>query len=155
MVFLGGGGEKERGLACFCSFSLFFALQSSASLGEIGEDAGGGGGGGGLKSRGVLMAWSPSVGGGGGAVEPSDTESIESRESAKSRDTSPSHSPIVSMKTFQNYPASEVRRSHTYWSNNNYCLFSSVKYLYVSQPVPVQTNFTLVGFLKTKTYLKK
>ena len=114
-----GGGEKERGLACFCSFSLFFALQSSASLGEIGEDAGGGGGGGGLKSRGVLMAWSPSVGGGGGAVEPSDTESIESRESAKSRDTSPSHSPIVSMKTFQNYPASEVRRSHTYWYNNN------------------------------------
>ena len=95
------------------------------------------------------------MGGGGGAVEPSDTESIESRESAKSRDTSPSHSPIVSMKTFQNYPASEVRRSHTYWYNNNYRLFSSVKYLFVSQPVPVQTNFTLVGFLKTKTYLIK
>ena len=51
------------------------------------------------------MAWSPSV----GAVEPSDTESIESRESAKSRDTSPSHSPTVEPKTFQNYTTHEVR----------------------------------------------
>jgi hypothetical protein len=54
----------------------------------------------GFKSR---MAWSPNV----GAVEPSDTESIESRESAKSRDTSPFHSPTVEPKTFQNYPAHE------------------------------------------------
>ncbi len=72
----------------------------------------------GLKSRGVLMAWSPSV----GTVEPSDTESIESRESAKSRDTSPTHSPIVSMKTFQNYPASEVRRDDKMHSNIILCL---------------------------------
>ena len=50
------------------------------------------------------MAWSPSV----GAVEPSDTESIESRESAKSRDTSPSHSPTVEQKPFQSYASQEV-----------------------------------------------
>ena len=43
-----------------------------------------------------------------GAVEPSDTESIESRESAKSRDTSPSHSPTVEQKPFQSYASQEV-----------------------------------------------
>ena len=47
-----------------------------------------------------VMAWSPSVGGG---ENTSETESIESRESAKSRDTSPSHSPLVSVKNFPNY----------------------------------------------------
>ena len=78
--------------------------------------------GGAHKSRGVMMAWSPSV----GTVEPSDTESIESRESAKSRDTSPSHSPIVSMKTFQNYPASEVRRD----DENAYLLTYTI-YIYI------------------------
>ena len=45
------------------------------------------------------MAWSPSVGG----ENTSETESIESRESVKSRDTSPSHSPLVSVKNFPNY----------------------------------------------------
>lgn len=51
------------------------------------------------KMRGVgapMAAWSPSV----GTIEPSDTESIESKESVKSRDTSPSHSPIVCIKSY-------------------------------------------------------
>jgi len=55
------------------------------------------------KMRGVgapMAAWSPQV----GTIEPSDTESIESKESVKSRDTSPSHSPIVCIK---NYASSE------------------------------------------------
>jgi len=51
-----------------------------------------------------VLAWSPSVGGG---ENTSETESIESRESAKSRDTSPSHSPLVSIKTFPNYNSEE------------------------------------------------
>lgn len=40
---------------------------------------------------GPLMAWTPSM----GPIEPSDTDSMESRESGKSRDTSPSSSPMV------------------------------------------------------------
>ena len=57
-----------------------------------------------LKTR---MAWSPSV----GTVEPSDTESIESRESVKSRDTSPFQSPTLEAKPFQAYTTgTEVRR---------------------------------------------
>lgn len=67
------------------------------------EDGGSAGGPGlsGLKTR---MAWSPSV----GTVEPSDTESIESRESVKSRDTSPFQSPVLEAKPFQNYASTEV-----------------------------------------------
>ena len=51
-----------------------------------------------------IAAWSPSVVTG---ENTSETESIESRESAKSRETSPNHSPLVSIKTFPNY-TSEV-----------------------------------------------
>ena len=47
-----------------------------------------------------IAAWSPSVVTG---ENTSETESIESRESAKSRETSPSHSPLVPIKTFPNY----------------------------------------------------
>ena len=78
------------------TFYLLFLLQSSASLDSSDDTSGAG-----FKSR---MAWSPSV----GAVEPSDTESIESRESVKSRDTSPSHSPTLEQKPFQNYVIQEV-----------------------------------------------
>ena len=53
-----------------------------------------------------VVAWSPNTAPGDHA---SETESVESRESAKSRDTSPSHSPLVPMKTFPNYQA-EVRQ---------------------------------------------
>jgi len=52
-----------------------------------------------------VMAWSPSVGAG---ENTSETESIESRESVKSRDTSPSHSPLVSVKNFPNYNSEET-----------------------------------------------
>jgi len=74
--------------------------KSSASLDSSDDTSGAG-----FKSR---MAWSPSV----GAVEPSDTESIESRESVKSRDTSPSHSPTLEQKPFQNYVIQEDPEDH-------------------------------------------
>ena len=61
------------------------------------------------------MAWSPSV----GTVEPSDTESIESRESVKSRDTSPFQSPTLEAKPFQNYGSTEVRNIHFYNEGNH------------------------------------
>lgn len=54
-----------------------------------------------------VMSWSPSVGGGEVTSETESNHSLESRESVKSRDTSPSHSPIVSIKTFQHF-GSEV-----------------------------------------------
>jgi len=66
---------------------------------------GGGGGSLGHAGPGVpVLAWSPSVGG----ENTSETESIESRESVKSRDTSPSHSPLVSVKNFPNYNSEET-----------------------------------------------
>ena len=43
-----------------------------------------------------VLAWGSKVAG----ENTSETESIESRESAKSRETSPSHSPLVSNKNF-------------------------------------------------------
>jgi hypothetical protein len=67
-------------------------------------DDGGSAGGPGLSGLKTRMAWSPSV----GTVEPSDTESIESRESVKSRDTSPFQSPVLEAKPFQNYASTEV-----------------------------------------------
>jgi len=51
-----------------------------------------------------IAAWSPSVVTG---ENTSETESIESRESVKSRETSPNHSPLVSIKTFPNYTSEE------------------------------------------------
>ena len=66
---------------------------------------GGGGGGGEVAGPGgPVLAWTPSLAPG---ENTSETESIESRESAKSRETSPNHSPLVSIKTFPNY-TSEV-----------------------------------------------
>eukprot|EP00095_Tigriopus_kingsejongensis_P002199 snap_masked-scaffold966_size75752-processed-gene-0.12 protein:Tk02199 transcript:snap_masked-scaffold966_size75752-processed-gene-0.12-mRNA-1 annotation:"minor histocompatibility protein ha-1" len=81
---------------------LFFERQNqnhprkmSASI-DLGDDFGSGTyklrGEKGLSSgSGPLMAWTPSM----GPIEPSDTDSLESRESGKSRDTSPSSSPMV------------------------------------------------------------
>ena len=64
---------------------------------------------------GPVLAWNPSV-----HENTSETESIESRESVKSRDTSPSHSPLVTIKTFPNYNNSEVRQSRPQRSTDNY-----------------------------------
>jgi len=57
---------------------------------------------------GPVMAWSPTVGGGEVTSETESNHSLESRESAKSRDTSPSQSPIVSIKAFPNYSSEDV-----------------------------------------------
>ena len=69
---------------------------------------GGGGGSGvveGAGPGGPVLAWTPSLGPG---ENTSETESIESRESAKSRDTSPSHSPPVSVKAYSSIYPPEV-----------------------------------------------
>jgi len=86
----------------------------STSLDNEHKRLGGGGGSGGghgsdlVSGQGApgvpVMAWSPSVVTG---ENTSETESIESRESAKSRETSPSHSPLVALKTFPNYAHEE------------------------------------------------
>ena len=52
-------------------------------------------------------------------MEPSDTESIESRESVKSRDTSPFQSPTLEAKPFQNYGSTEVGNIHFYNEGNH------------------------------------
>ena len=72
------------------------------------EKRGAAGGGEGAGPGGPVLAWTPSLAPGENMRDTSETESIESRESAKSRDTSPSHSPLVPIKTFPNFQA-EVR----------------------------------------------
>ena len=71
----------------------------------MGGGGGGGGGGDVAGPAGPVLAWTPSLAPG---ENTSETESIESRESAKSRDTSPSHSPPVSVKAFSSIYQPEV-----------------------------------------------
>ena len=67
------------------------------------------------------QAWLPNVVTG---ENTSETESIESRESAKSRETSPNHSPLVSNKNFpipqpdvSNKPSNLDPAHHDYFRN--------------------------------------
>ena len=72
------------------------------------EKRGAAGGGETAGPGGPVLAWTPSLAAGENTRDTSETESIESRESAKSRDTSPSHSPPVSVKAYSSIYQPEV-----------------------------------------------